>query len=176
MPLLHIPLLLLLLPPLATSCNSQRPLAELADEYRGVVRTDLNNTRGRISTWERNVSCIEETQRVQSCTTRNNTNFVATLHNLTCEMMSIRRFSTRQLVESILNSIDCTCSLELSEDHKRKKKRRTAMKQNERQKKKNNRQTQRHTSLQNFKTCKLSAILSSMTKCYEMLNSLLGDT
>ncbi|XP_077481022.1 uncharacterized protein LOC144092112 [Stigmatopora argus] len=169
MPLLHIPLLLLLLPPLASSCNSQRPLAELADEYRGVVQTDINNVRGEIATQEQNVSCIEETQRVQNCTTRNNTNFVATVHNLTCEMRTIRRNFTRQLVRSILNSIDCTCSSGLSEEQ-RTTKRRTAMKKKQKNKNK------RHTIFHNYNICKLSAILSSMTKCYEMMNSLLGDT
>ncbi|XP_061522998.1 uncharacterized protein LOC133396797 isoform X3 [Phycodurus eques] len=166
--LLHIILLLLQLLPLASSCSSRRSLAELGHDYSPVVETDLNNAKGRIATLLRNTSCTEDTQSVRSCTTRNNTDFVSTLHNLTCQMKTIKPSLTKQLVSSVLDSIECFCSVKSSEEHKAKSKRTTAMTPNHKQQRKISRETQ--------KLCKVNAILSSMTKCYEILNSLLGDT
>ncbi|XP_061522997.1 uncharacterized protein LOC133396797 isoform X2 [Phycodurus eques] len=137
--LLHIILLLLQLLPLASSCSSRRSLAELGHDYSPVVETDLNNA-----------------------------DFVSTLHNLTCQMKTIKPSLTKQLVSSVLDSIECFCSVKSSEEHKAKSKRTTAMTPNHKQQRKISRETQ--------KLCKVNAILSSMTKCYEILNSLLGDT
>ncbi|XP_077410832.1 uncharacterized protein LOC144040486 [Vanacampus margaritifer] len=166
MHLLRITLLLLLLLPLASSCSSQKPLADLKEDYRDILETDLNDAKERIATLQRNTSCTEDTQRVQTCTPTN-TDFVGIIHNLTCHMWKIRLNHTEDLVTSVLDSIECTCSLKPSGEHKvRSKRRRTAMAENH--KRKINRQTK--------KLCKVTAILSSMTRCYWMLNSLLENT
>uniref|UniRef100_A0A3Q2Z3B4 Interleukin-7 n=1 Tax=Hippocampus comes TaxID=109280 RepID=A0A3Q2Z3B4_HIPCM len=152
--LLRISLLLLLLLPLASSCSSQRPLAELGEDYMGIVQTHLNN------------AVSKNTLLLYTCVLQD---FVGVLHNLTCQMGNIKLNHTQQLAVSVLNSIECTCSLKLSEEPKvRPKRRRTAMIKNHKQQRKLNRGTKR--------LCKVKAILSSMSECYEMLNSLLGNT
>ncbi|XP_061777992.1 uncharacterized protein LOC133569572 isoform X2 [Nerophis ophidion] len=156
MPLLCISLLLL---PLALGCGSQKALEELRGDYAAVVQTDLDNAKERISTLQQNSSCPKLRQRPQSCMPRNSTEMVGTIHNLTCQMAGVRFSLTEQLVRSVLTSLECTCPSKLTKGAKVKTKRTAITPTKKRQ--------GRHLSK---KLCKVTAILSSMTRCYEMLN------
>ncbi|XP_077364542.1 uncharacterized protein LOC144008995 [Festucalex cinctus] len=162
---MHLLLLLLLL--LTSSCSSQKPLADLREDFADFLEADLNDAKERIASVQKNASCTDDTQRMQTCTPTN-ADFVGILHDLTCHMWNIRFNQTDKLVRSVLESIDCTCSLKASGERKARSKRTT----NDRKRHKRRRKFRR----QSKRLCKVTAILSSISKCYEMLNSLSADT
>lgn len=167
MPLLCISLLALLLLPLSLSCDSKRPPEEVRDDYMAIVQTDLDKTRGSIAPLLQNSSCPELKHKPHSCTS-NNTHVVRTLHNLTCKMKNLRLPHTVGVTTSVLNSIRCPClEKPTKEPHLRSKRRRTT-----RQRRNEQRRSRRETN----KLCKANTILSAMTECYQMLNTILMVT
>lgn len=161
MPLFCISLLVLLLLPLSLSCDSRSPPSQVKSFYLTIVRTDLDNTRETIATLLQNSSCPEEQRKPRSCTP-NNPDFVGTLLNLTCKMKKLRLTHTERLASLVLNSIQCPCLEKPTEEPsvRLKRRRTTRRKRNEQRKGKANR-----------KLCKAKEILSSITECYQMLNS-----
>lgn len=156
MPLLCISLLALLLLPLSLSCDTKRSPEEVSSDFMATVQTDLDNTRENITTTLQNSSCPELKHKPHSCVP-NGTDFVTTLHKLTCKMKKLGS-PTDGLVTSVLSSIRCPCPTKGPKD--RLKKRGTSIRQRN----------------ETRKLCKVKEILSTMTKCYEMLNTIHGQT
>nr|AMQ81674.1 interleukin-7 [Trachinotus ovatus] len=163
MPLLCISLLALLLLPLSLSCVSKRPPAEVRKDYMEIVEIELDNTRGSIMALLHNSSCPELKQKLRRCT--DTTNVVTTLHFLTCKMKNLRFSHTDGLAMSVINSIRCPCLGKPTNEPSTRSKTATRQRRNDQRKSK---------EIKNL--CKAKAILSTMTECYEMLNTLLMDT
>uniref|UniRef100_A0A3B4XF29 Interleukin-7 n=1 Tax=Seriola lalandi dorsalis TaxID=1841481 RepID=A0A3B4XF29_SERLL len=148
-PLFCISLFALLLLPLSLSCDSIRPPEEVRNDYRGIVQIELDNAvrhqflRSKLYRWVM-------------------TNVVRTLHFLTCKMKKLRLSHTDGLVGSVINSIHCSCLEKSMKEPNTKLKTATRQRRNEQRKSKETRNL-----------CKAKAILSIMTECYEMLNTLL---
>ncbi|XP_068160245.1 uncharacterized protein [Antennarius striatus] len=164
-PLLRFSFLALLLLPPSLSCESKRPL-EIRNKYLAIVQTDLENTREEIATLLQNSSCQGLQYNPCNCNSTNIDSMRA-LHKLTCKMRNLSLFITDGLTTSVLNSIGCPCVERPTKDNKVMKKKTTAAVQ---------RRTEKEKSRRIIKLCKGKVILSAMTECYEMLNSLLLET
>lgn len=167
MPLLCIRLLALLLLPLSLSCDSKRHPKEVGDDYRLIVQTDLNNANGIIATLLQNSSCPALKHKLHNCTP-DNLDVVSTLHILTCKMKNLNINQTNELVTSVLNSIRCPCLGKPTKEPSVKLKKRTVSRQR--------RNVQKTSKRETKKLCKAKAILSAVTKCYQMLNTILMGT
>ncbi|XP_056290682.1 uncharacterized protein LOC130206652 [Pseudoliparis swirei] len=165
-PLLCISLLALLLLPLSLSCYSKRPHQEVRDDYRVIVQIDISNANRNIAALLHNSSCPVLKQKQHNCIS-NNMVVVSTLHLLTCKMKSLNISQTDGLTTSVLNSIRCPCLRKPTKEPNVKSKRRRATKQRRNKQKIRRRETK--------KLCRAEAILSSMTNCYQMLNTILID-
>uniref|UniRef100_A0A3B4TJW4 Interleukin-7 n=1 Tax=Seriola dumerili TaxID=41447 RepID=A0A3B4TJW4_SERDU len=164
MPLFCISLFALLLLPLSLSCDSIRPPEEVRNDYREIVQIELDNTNGSIMALLHNSSCPELKRKLRRCTS-DTANVVSTLHFLTCKMKNLRFSHTDGLAMSVINSIRCPCLGKPMKEPNTKLKTATRQRRNEQRKSKETRNL-----------CKAKAILSIMTECYEMLNTLLMDT
>uniref|UniRef100_A0A4W6D0R6 Interleukin-7 n=1 Tax=Lates calcarifer TaxID=8187 RepID=A0A4W6D0R6_LATCA len=151
MPLLCISLFALLLLPLSLSCGSKRPPEEVSNDYMVIVQTDLKNTRENITALLHNSPCPSLRHNLRRCTS-DTEKIVSNLHNLTCRMKSLRLPNTDRLAMSVLNSIRCPCLERPTKEPNLKMK------------------TKKTKNL-----CKAKEILSNMTECYEMLNTVLND-
>uniref|UniRef100_A0A3Q3IUG2 Interleukin-7 n=1 Tax=Monopterus albus TaxID=43700 RepID=A0A3Q3IUG2_MONAL len=170
MPLLCISLFALLLLPLSLSCNSKRPHEEVRNYYMVFVKTYLDNTRENITTLVQTSSCLKLNPKLPNCASSPNiSSVVSTLHSLTCKMENLGLPHTDRLVTSVLNSIHCSCvEKPTKEPSVKRRRRKTTRRQRSNEQKKNKRETR--------KLCKAMVILSAMTECYEMLNSLFVHT
>lgn len=164
MTLLCSSLLALLLLPLSLSCNSKRLPQEIRRQY-GTVATDLDNSRENVITLLKNSPCPKLKQKIPSCTSTNNTDFVSILHRLTCKMKHLKLPHVDQLITAVLNSIQCSCSEKPTEGPttKKSKKRSTARRRRENKESKIQKETK--------KLCRAKAFMAAMTECYEMLNA-----
>ncbi|XP_067434524.1 uncharacterized protein [Thunnus thynnus] len=155
-PLLCITLLALLHLPhsLSLCCPGQKSRTEIKSDYNPVVQTELDNAKKEsIASLPENQTC-EELKHKRSCSS-DNTDVVRTLHSLTCTMRNQGLSYTKQLVTSVLNSINCPCPVKPTKDPDvMSKRRRTPTRR-------------RH--------CKAKKILSAMTECYQILNTM-SDT
>ncbi|KAM4543827.1 uncharacterized protein V3H82_021675 [Fundulus diaphanus] len=159
MPLLCISLLVLVLLPLSLSCDRKTP-AEVRDRFSETVETYMSNTRENLTS--ENHSCDKVKHKPPNCTTEN-PDIVGTLLLQACEMMGLRLPQTKALATVVQDSIDCPCpkgSTKGVRPSMRPTRRRTTGSREEKRKK---------------KICKANAILSSMTVCYQKLNSQLMD-
>ncbi|KAM8822763.1 uncharacterized protein AB9W97_005012 isoform 2-T2 [Spinachia spinachia] len=163
MPLLCISLLVLLLLPLSLSCDSKRPPKELQEDYKMIVETDINKANENISNLLQNSSCPALKQQLHNCTA-DIREFVSSLHLLTCKMRKLSTSPTDEVVRSILNSLRCPCLEKPTKEPTERLKKKTA---------KRPRRNQLKTKREPKKLCRSKAILSAMTRCYQMLNSML---
>ncbi|KAF1372891.1 hypothetical protein PFLUV_G00254590 [Perca fluviatilis] len=165
MPLLCISLLALLLLPLSLSCVSKRPLKEVGDHWL-LVETDINDADGIIATSLQNTSCPALKHKLRNCTP-DNADVVSPLHFLTCKMKTLNIPHTDRLVRTVLDSLLCPCSEKpTKEPNVRWKRRSTRQRRNE----------QKQYIKETKKLCKAKAILSAITTCYQMLNTITMDT
>uniref|UniRef100_A0A3B4ZCA4 Interleukin-7 n=1 Tax=Stegastes partitus TaxID=144197 RepID=A0A3B4ZCA4_9TELE len=165
MPLLCISVLVLLLLPPSLSCDSKRPAEKIQEDYMRIVEVDLNNTRDSITTLLRNVPCPVLKDKPPSCTSENVT-LASTLYTLTCKMKNLGLLHTERLTMSILNSLHCRCLERPTKEPKVKLKKRTATGQRGTEERKSRKETR--------KLCRAQAMISNMTECYLILNSLLA--
>ncbi|KAL6097996.1 uncharacterized protein ACO6RY_13402 [Pungitius sinensis] len=163
MPLLCISFLALLLLPLSLSCDSERPHKELQEDYKLVVETDINNANENIANLLQNSSCPALKHKLHNCTA-DIREFVSSLHLLTCKMKKLSISHTDGLVSSVLNSLRCPCLEKPTKEPTVRLKKRTATRL---------RRNQRKTRRDRKKLCRSKAILSAMTRCYQILNSML---
>uniref|UniRef100_A0A8C2XDH4 Interleukin-7 n=1 Tax=Cyclopterus lumpus TaxID=8103 RepID=A0A8C2XDH4_CYCLU len=168
MPLLCISLLALLLLPLSRSCDSKRPHQEVRDDYSIIIQTDITNANRSIATLLHNSSCPALKQKQHLCMSDNVQVVVSTLHLLTCKMKNLNISQTNGLTTSVLNSIRCPCLEKPTKEPNVRSKRRTATRQRRNKQKIKKKETK--------KLCRAEAILSAMTNCYQMLNTILIDT
>lgn len=131
-----------------------------------IVQTDLDTARRNITTLLQNSSCSQRKHKLHDCT--DSTDFVSTLHYLTCKMKNLRLSETDPLVRSVLNSIYCPCPEKPTKEPNMSTTRRRATMRKRRNEQKRSRMEQ--------KRCKANAILSAMAECYMMLNTKLMDT
>ncbi|KAM7370041.1 hypothetical protein PAMP_011327 [Pampus punctatissimus] len=123
--------------------------------------------KGSIASLLQNTSCAE-LKHNYSCTP--DTDVVSILHTLACKMMKLRLSYTKGLVKSVLLSLRCPCTEKLTrEPNVKSNERRTATR---RRRNEQNKKRRRETKT----LCKAKAILSTMTECYEMLNTILMGT
>ncbi|TMS09157.1 hypothetical protein E3U43_014704 [Larimichthys crocea] len=164
MPLLCISLLALLLLPLSLSCGNKRSQEDVRNDYMAIVKTRLENTRESVTSAVQNLTCPRERKhKLPNCTS--NVDVVTSLHNLTCIMMYLRLDHTDRLASSVLNSIRCPCLERPTKQPSVRSKRRraTTTRQRRNEHKKSRRQK---------KLCRAKAILSKMTVCYQILNTM----
>uniref|UniRef100_A0A8C9XXX3 Interleukin-7 n=1 Tax=Sander lucioperca TaxID=283035 RepID=A0A8C9XXX3_SANLU len=166
MPLLCISLLALLLLPLSLSCDSKRPLKEVRDDWL-FVETHLNDADGIIATVLQNTSCPALKHKLRNCTP-DNADVVSPLHFLTCKMKTLSIPHTDGLVRAVLGSLRCPCSEKPTKEPNVRLKRRRATRQR--------RNEQKQCKKETKKLCKAKAILSAVTTCYQMLNTITMDT
>ncbi|KAK5850167.1 hypothetical protein PBY51_014438 [Eleginops maclovinus] len=152
MPLLCISLLALLLLPLSLSCDNKRTLKEVKNDYT-VVRTVIYRANWNITNFLQKSLCPALKQRIPHCTA-DNVDIVSTLHNLTCKMKNLNITETYHLVTTVLNSVRCPCHEKPAKEPSMVLKRK-------------NYEKKRH--------CKAEAILSAMTNCYQIMNTILAD-
>ncbi|KAF3836045.1 hypothetical protein F7725_028603 [Dissostichus mawsoni] len=114
-----------------------------------------------------NSSCPSLKHRIRGCTVEN-ADIVSTLHSLTCKMriLNLNIFHTHLLVTTVLNSVGCPCHEKPTKEPSMGLRRRKAAR------KRRNNQKKKEIK----KLCKAEAILSAMTNCYQMLNTILADT
>uniref|UniRef100_A0A3Q0R4B4 Interleukin-7 n=1 Tax=Amphilophus citrinellus TaxID=61819 RepID=A0A3Q0R4B4_AMPCI len=147
-PLLCISLLVLLLLPLSLSCDTQQPSHCLAVTDRTVY--------GLLLSLKRLTSLLQS--------------FVNVLHTLTCKMKNLQLSYLnedvgRALIRSVLSSVLCSCPEKpTKKPNVNSKRRRAATRRRRNDRTKKGKETR--------KLCRAKAILSAMTECYEMLNSL----
>lgn len=162
MPLFCISFLVLLLLPLSLSCGSVQ-LDNIKSDYIAIIQTELQRTTEEITSLLQISDCSVFSHKLRNCTTGNATS-VRTLHNLTCKMRSLPFLQmTLKLITSVEISMSCHCR-EKSIKTENLKRRRGATRRRRNEGTKNRKETK--------KLCKAKAILSAMTECYEMLNSL----
>lgn len=164
MPLLCISLLALLLLPLSLSCDNKRTPKEVKIDYMFVQPT-INNANGIITTLLENSSCPALKHRIRGCTVEN-ADIVSTLHSLTCKMKNLNISHTHLLVTTVEHSVWCLCHEKPTKEPSMVLRRRKAAR------KRRNNQKKKEIK----KLCKAEAILSAMTNCYQMLNTILADT
>ncbi|XP_077951875.1 uncharacterized protein LOC144389974 isoform X2 [Gasterosteus aculeatus] len=140
----------------------QRPRKELREDYKTVVETDINNANENIANLLQNTSCPVLKHKLHNCTT--DRDFVSSLHLLSCKMQKLSVSHTDKLVRSLLNSLGCHCLEKPTREPTVRLTKRTAT----RRRRRNQQKTRRETK----KLCKSKAILSAMTRCYQMLNSM----
>lgn len=157
MPLLCISLLVLLLLPFSLCCDSKKTMTEIQDGFRVIVQIYMNNTRGKIAERLQNKYCPEKRHKPPSCTTEK-ADIVETLLIQACEMKRLRE--TEILGKTVQQTIDCPCPVKPTKDPSERLQRRRRRKPKK----------QQDNSIK--KLCKANAILSSMTVCYEILNSM----
>ncbi|XP_051266956.1 uncharacterized protein LOC127369524 isoform X2 [Dicentrarchus labrax] len=163
MPLLCISLLFLLLLPLSLSCDRKRPPTEVKNDY-AIVQIYLQDAKGKIVSLLHNSSCTRVWKHKQPNCTSGNMDVVSTLHKLACKMKNLELPDTDKLARSVINSIQCPCQKKPTEEPNAKpKRRRTATRK---------RRNEPRKSKETRKLCKTKAVLSSMTTCYEMLNTM----
>ncbi|XP_074550168.1 uncharacterized protein LOC141807851 [Halichoeres trimaculatus] len=167
-PLLCISLLALLLLPLSLPCDNQRSPTEVSEAYSAIIKTLLSNTKENFTTRLQNTTCPELRQKPQNCTGSPNQDFVSTLHALSCDMRHLNLSETAQLAKYVLQSIQCPCH----QTQNLTKVSNMVSKENA----KEGRKKQKKHKGKRRKLCRAKVILSSMTKCYEMLNSILEAT
>ncbi|KAM7390646.1 hypothetical protein PAMA_008706 [Pampus argenteus] len=168
MPLLCISVLALLLLPLSLSlsCGSKRTSAEIGGHYT-FLHPVFNNTKGSIASLLQNTSC-PELKHNYSC--KPDTDVVSILHTIACKMMNLSY--TEGLANSVLNSIQCPCPKKptrppnMTQPNVKSNEKRTATRRRRR-----NEERKRRREI-----CKAKALLSTMTECYEMLNTILMGT
>lgn len=167
MPLLCISLLALLLLPLSLSCDNKRTPKEVKNDYTPVVQPVINNVNVIITTSLQNSSCPALKHRIRGCTVENE-DIVSTLHSLTCKMriLNLNIYHTHLLITTVLNSVRCPCHEKPTKEPSMGLRRRKATR------KRRNNQKKKEIK----KRCKAEAILSAMTNCYQMLNTILADT
>lgn len=167
MPLLCISLLVLLLLPLSLSCDSS-PLDKISSDYMRIIQTQLQSTREEITTLLQNANCSVHRHQPRSCTP-GNASSVNVLHTLTCKMknlpLSYPNARIKSLISSVLSSMRCSCPEKPTKKPNVNSKRRRAATRRRR-----NDRTKKGKETRKF--CRAKAILSAMTECYEMLNSL----
>uniref|UniRef100_A0AAQ4P248 Interleukin-7 n=1 Tax=Gasterosteus aculeatus aculeatus TaxID=481459 RepID=A0AAQ4P248_GASAC len=164
-PLLCISLLSLLLLPLSLSCHSQSRRKELREDYKTVVETDINNANENIANLLQNTSCPALKHKLHNCRVSTDRDFVSSLHLLSCKMKKLSVSHTDKLVRSLLNSLGCHCPVE-------KPTREPTVRLTKRTATRRRRRNQQKTRRETKKLCKSKAILSAMTRCYQMLNSM----
>uniref|UniRef100_A0A3P8VDU3 Interleukin-7 n=1 Tax=Cynoglossus semilaevis TaxID=244447 RepID=A0A3P8VDU3_CYNSE len=163
MPLLCISLLVLLLLPQTLSCEGKWP-AEDVKSNMVIVQTHLNDTWENI-TASLSKNCSNLKHKFPNCTpdirgqvSDNSLSLrdkvVETIHNLTCSMTKLGLSQTEKLSKAVLNPIRCPCGKSAKIQRRRK------------------RRNEHHKTTR--KLCKAKAILSSVTQCYEILNSLMA--
>uniref|UniRef100_A0A3P8QL11 Interleukin-7 n=1 Tax=Astatotilapia calliptera TaxID=8154 RepID=A0A3P8QL11_ASTCA len=156
--------LVLLLLPLSLSCGSVQ-LDNIRSDYITIIQTELQRTTEEITSLLQNSDCSVFSHKLRNCTPGNATS-VRTLHNLTCKMRSLPFLQmTLQLITSVEISMSCHCrekSIKMPTESLKRRRGATRRRRNEGTK--NRKQTK--------KLCKAKAILSAMTECYQMLNSL----
>uniref|UniRef100_A0A8C6P652 Interleukin-7 n=1 Tax=Nothobranchius furzeri TaxID=105023 RepID=A0A8C6P652_NOTFU len=149
MTLLCLSLLVLLLLPLSLSCNSSKIPTEVLSPF---VQELLRNTRERVTTLLQNSSCLERRHKHLSCIA-DKANILKILLRQACKMQSLELSDIERLASNVQTSIDCPCpEKDLRQNRHNKSKSETK------------------------KLCIAKAFLSSMTVCYEMLNTLVMDT
>lgn len=158
MPLLCISLLALFLLPLSLSCISDS--SRVQGDYWEIVQVDLDNTKEGIMASLRNSSCHR--CNIRRCAS-DPANVTSTLHDLTCKMKNLRISDTEGLIMSVINSLGCPCPGKSTKEPSVKLRTATRRRRNEQRKK------------EKKKLCRAKAILSNMTECYQILNTLRAD-
>uniref|UniRef100_A0A669F7D9 Interleukin-7 n=1 Tax=Oreochromis niloticus TaxID=8128 RepID=A0A669F7D9_ORENI len=163
-PLFCISFLVLLLLPLSLSCGSAQ-LDNIRSDYITIIQTELQRTTEEITSLLQNSDCSVFPHKLRNCTPGNATS-VHTLHYLTCKMRNLPvPQTTLRLIKSVLSSMRCPClekSIKMPTESSKRRRGATRRRRNEGTK--NRKETK--------KLCKAKAILSAMTECYQMLNSL----
>lgn len=160
MPLLcpRVYILLLLLPLIALSCRSTKSINDIKAEYN-IIHLQLSSATKSIEDLLKNTTCPDLSHNV-TCSSSRTSHLVTTMFNIICRMKNLNVSETTLVTESVHLSFGCPCPKQSTKEPKK----RDRIPGNEKQK---------HKKLIK-KLCRAHTLLSSLSECYELLNTIIS--